>query len=78
MNKIGNRIKRIERACEEGGIEEPLHIMVESCVRGRPELTIYSEVVIGKGIHKKIGKSYKLVNGEKVFVKHGSQDSLED
>ena len=78
MSKIGNRIKRIERACEESGVEEPLHLMVESTVRGRPDLTIYSEVVIGKGIHKKIGKSYNLVNGKKVFVKHGSQDSLED
>ena len=78
MNKLGNRIKRIERACKEGGVEEPLHLMVESTVRGRPDLTIYSEVLIGKGVHKKIGRSYKLVNGEKVFVEHGPQDSLKD
>ena len=78
MNKIGNRIKRIERACKERKVEEPFHLMVESTVIGRPDLTIYSEVVIGKGVHKKIGKSYKLVNGEKVFVQHGYQDSLID
>ncbi len=78
MNKIGNRIKRIERACEEGGIEESLHIMVESCVRGRPDLTIYSEVLMGKGIHKTIVKPHKLVNGKKVFIKKGYHDSLTD
>lgn len=76
MNKIGNRIKKLEDTSKQKGIDESIHITLERAITGHPELTTYRDIVMGK--NGKVGKTYKLVNGEKVFVNHGCQDSLGD
>ena len=66
MSKLGNRIKKLEDTSKQKGIDESIHITLERAVTGHPELTTYTDIVIGE--NGKVGKTYKLVDGQKVFI----------